>query len=94
MYNKAFVANSANDFYYTHQLCHSLIMLLKSGVKHLLADMLAMQILLNSQRVGIAITLNQLFVNLVCSCSQRFEMTVNLNRNKTFANGSFFFLIP
>lgn len=62
-----------------NQLCHSLVMLLESGVKHLLTDMFALQILLDSQRVGIAITLDQLFVYLVCSCSQRFKMTVNLN---------------
>ena len=78
----------------TNQLYHSLVMLLESGVKHLLTDMFALQILLDSQRVGIAITLNQLFVNLVCSCSQRFEMAVDFNRNRAFANSSFFFAIP
>ena len=77
-----------------HQLRHSLVMLLKSGVEHLLTDVLALQILLDCQRVSIAITLNQLFVNLVCSCSQRFEMAVNLNRDRAFANCSLFFAIP
>ena len=41
-----------------HQLRHSLVMLLKSGVEHLLADMLALQILLDCQWVGITIALN------------------------------------
>ena len=77
-----------------HQLRHSLVMLFKSGVKHLLADMLALQILLDSQRISITIALNQLFVNLVCSCSQRFEMAVNLNRDRAFAYGSLFFCCP